>query len=248
MTTTEGELLEDELVEEPAGVELMRHASTLFRTDDPKVALQRMAEIAKEIVEVIDAQKLFVRISGKKYVTCPGWKTVGGIHGLNPYTVWTRPNEAGDGYVARVEIRTLDERTIAAAEAECARDEKLWKDRPKHSLRSMAETRATSRALRGPLEQIMVLAGYAPTAAEEMSEDADAPQAATRSPVDPVGATAEQKAEIAALVRTLTETDPETDWPQRCREISGVPGNLLTRVIAGQLIEKLRRELATFHD
>ena len=69
--------------------------STLFRTSDPKVALQRMSEIAKEIADVIDSQKLLVRISGKKYVTCPGWKTVGGMHGLSPYTVWTRPNEAG---------------------------------------------------------------------------------------------------------------------------------------------------------
>jgi len=86
-----------EIVDEQPSVDLvpMTMTTTRFHTSDPKVALQRMAEIAKEIVSVIESQKLYARISGKKYVTCPGWKTVGGMYGLCPYTVWTRPNESG---------------------------------------------------------------------------------------------------------------------------------------------------------
>ena len=185
MQPDDTELVEGEIVYERPGAELAVPTSTLFQTADPRIALQRMAEIAKEIVTVIDSQKLYVRISGKKYVTCTGWKTVGGMYGLSPYTVWTRPNENGDGYVARVEVRTLDERTIAAAEAECARDETHWKDRPKHSLRSMSETRATSRALRGTARADRCPAGFAGTPAEEMLASETEPAARPVGPSRP---------------------------------------------------------------
>jgi len=238
-----------EVLEAEAESELLpavRTPTTLFRTDDPTVALARMAEMAKEIVDVIDSQRLYARISGKKYVTCPGWKTVGGMLGLAPYTVWTRPNEAGDGYVARVEIRTMDERTIACAEAECARDESVWENRPKHSLRAMAETRATSRAFRGPLEMILTLAGYESTAAEEMPAAGEPRSARTDGGPIPaeVQPTAEQFAEMRALLATLEQLDPETDWPARCREIIGVPGEMMTGTQGAMLIRRLQ-ELAT---
>jgi hypothetical protein len=236
-------------------VEVHRRAAlrstTLFRTDDPAVALQRMAEAATAVADVIEAQKLYVRIHGKKYVFCTGWKTVGGMYGLAPYTAWTKLNETGDGYIARVEIRTLDERTVAAAEGECARDEDTWKNRPKHALRAMAETRATSRAFRGPLEQIFVLAGFAATAAEEMTASdtdtsaADAKNKALPADVKPTEA---QRADLQTLVRTLERIDPTTDWWQRCRELAGVAATHLTRSGAEALIDRLQQQLAQFAD
>jgi hypothetical protein len=238
---------ETEIVE-PAELELAEpNPTTLFRTADPEIALARMAEIANVIVDVVERQRFYVTIGGKKYVTCPGWKTAGGMLGLSPYTAWTKPNETGDGYIARVEIRTLDERTIAAAEAECSRDESNWKSRPKHALRSMAETRATSRALRGPLEQVFALKGYEGTAAEEMPAD-EPPPPSTASPVAPAGPSREQLDEIQTIVRTLARIDPETDWSNWCHEVAGVPARMLTHGTAAALIDKLRAELARFND
>ncbi len=254
MTITSTELAESELL--PAVIEEPLSAPvTLFGTSDPKVALARMADVAKAVVDVIDSQKLYALISGKKYVTCPGWKTVGGMYGLSPYTVWTRPNETGDGFVARVEIRTLDERTIAAAEAECGRDESHWKGKPRHALRSMAETRATSRAFRGPLEQIFVMAGFQPAAAEEMSDividakpktdaTSESESAARRGPIpDAIKPTDDQVAELRRLLDELTAARPDVDWKARAKEIAGTSGDMLTTTTMMILIGKLGREL-----
>jgi hypothetical protein len=41
------------------------------------------------------------------------------------------------------------------------------------------------------------------------------------------------------LVHQLAELDPETDWPARCRELAGVPGEMLTRGAAGGLVRRL---------
>ena len=50
----------------------------------------------------------------------------------------------------------------------CTRDEEKWKDKLDFELRSMAQTRAISKALRLPLGFIVELAGFNPTPAEEM--------------------------------------------------------------------------------
>jgi hypothetical protein len=47
-------------------------------------------------------------------------------------------------------------------------DESKWSDKPLYQLRSMAQTRAQAKALRGVLAWVAVLAGYNPTPAEEM--------------------------------------------------------------------------------
>ena len=57
---------------------------------------------------------------------------------------------------------------IGAAEAECLYAEANWKGRDDYALRSMAQTRATSKALRQPLGFVISLAGFDPTPAEEM--------------------------------------------------------------------------------
>ena len=50
--------------------------------------------------------------------------------------------------------------------------EENWQDRDDYALRSMAQTRATSKALRQPLGFVITLAGFDPTPAEEMPHDA----------------------------------------------------------------------------
>jgi hypothetical protein len=215
---------------------------TLFGTKDPLVALERMAAIATPLSELVHDRKLFVRIRGNEYLYCSAWKTLGGMLGIAPYTVWTRPNETGDGYVARVEVRTFDERTISAAEAECSRAENRWAKAEPHALRAMAETRATSRALRGPLEQIVVLAGYQGTPAEEMPFDSGA-QPKSRAAVTPVEPSREQWFEIETLIRSLQGAEPRVDWKARSQELAGMPARMLTKTGAEMLIEKLQAEL-----
>jgi hypothetical protein len=87
-----------------------------------------------------------------------------------PVLSWTKPVE--NGWEARVEAKTRDGAVVGAAEAQCLRTEKNWSSRDDFAVRSMAQTRATAKALRMPLGFIMTLAGYEPTPVEEMPHEA----------------------------------------------------------------------------
>jgi hypothetical protein len=224
---------------------------TLFGTTDPDTALKRMSEIADRLIDVVRDRKLVARIQGRDYLTAEAWQVVGGMVGVLPVVVWTRPNESGEGYVARVEARTLSGQVVGAAEAECSRAEKVWKDRYPSTLRAMAQTRAVSRALRAPLGQIVALAGYDAASAEEMPPLSDEPEperGQRARPADPVAATAGQREELRTLIRTLEGADADTDWRARARQLAGVDADMLTKTGADMLIEKLQGELEALVD
>lgn len=226
---------------EPAG-ELVPYEPaapiTLFGTSDPRVALERMAEVATALVDVIEAKHLYATISGRRHITCEGWTTLSGMLGIVPVVTETRANEDGDGIVARVEARTLDGRVVGAAEGECSRAENKWKHRDPFAIRSMAQTRAISRALRAPLGQIVVLAGYQPAGAEELIEEPE-PKPPDRSST----ASKAQVDEIAVLLRSLEQAEPERDWRAEARGTAGGTAGKLSRGQAETVIERLRERL-----
>jgi hypothetical protein len=145
-----------------------RGPMTLFGTADPRATLERMAECAAALVDVVKQRRLSVRIQGRDHLTVEAWTTLGAMVGVYAVIDWTKTNETGDGYVARAVARTLHGQVVGAAECECSRTERHWSARDAYALRSMAQTRAVSRALRAPLGQIVVLAGYEATGEEEM--------------------------------------------------------------------------------
>jgi len=219
---------------------------TIFRTSDPETALERMTEVSKLLFAVVEDRRLYVQIGGRKHLLVSAWTTLGAMLGLFPVVAWTKPNETGDGYVARVEVLTRDGQLVGAAEAECSKAESKWRGRDPFALRSMASTRATSRALRGPLEQVVVLAGYDATSADEMpiadTANSDNPD---DGPIPPAQRpTEEQSAEVRELFARLKEADPKTDWATRAREVAGCPRDHLTATIVGRVIETLDAELA----
>jgi hypothetical protein len=143
--------------------------STLFGTDDPGEVVARATAAARPLAEVVNKQHLFATIQGRKHVLVEGWCLLGSMLGVFPVTTWTRKTETG--WEARCEARTKDGAVVGAAEASCDRTEKTWATRDDYALRSMAQTRATSKALRQPLGFVMTLAGYAATPAEEMPRE-----------------------------------------------------------------------------
>jgi hypothetical protein len=239
-------MTDTETIETAGELELYepRAPATLFHTDDPDLALERMAAIAKTLVDVVDQRKLFATINGRRFVTSEGWTTLGGMCGVHAIVTETRPNETGDGIVARAEARTLAGQVVGAAESECSRAERRWKTAEPYAIRSMAQTRAISRALRAPLGQIVVLAGYEPAGAEEMSADTVEPEPdhgkipAERRP------SRDQIARIGELLAALQKRDPAVDWPAEARKLAGCPGDQLTGTIADILIGELEEELA----
>jgi hypothetical protein len=193
---TDTEIIEGDAAEVGTDLEPARPPGTLFHTDDPVVVLERAARVADALKGVIVTQGLFKQINGKPHVFVEAWATCGAMLGLTSYVVWSRPigeaTPAGHDWEARVEVRALDGRTVGAAEAMCTRAESKWRARDDYAVRSMAQTRATSKAFRGPLGFIVTLAGYSATPAEEMPADAESvsdvtpPRAAQEAP-KPIG-------------------------------------------------------------
>jgi hypothetical protein len=117
------------------------------------------------------------------------------------------------GWEARVEARTRGGEVVGAAEAECLTDERTWKGRDDYARRSMAQTRAVSKALRLPLGFVMQLAGFNPTPADEMPVvdmndpdipfgDAAAPQL---MPPEPKKATEAKKKKLDVLIKATVK-------------------------------------------
>ncbi len=167
------EIMDGDLVDHSAGMELEPMSPqapvTLFRSDDPNEIVQRATDTANALAKVVRDKKLTVRIQKSDHVRVEGWTLLGTMLGVFPVCVWSRKLE--DGWEARVEARTLAGLVVGAAEAMCTRAEKTWGSRDDYALRSMAQTRATSKALRQPLGFVMTLAGFDPTPAEEMPRE-----------------------------------------------------------------------------
>lgn len=139
---------------------------TLFRATDPVKVIEQASITAGVLAQVIEKQRLYSNIQGKKYVRVEGWTLLGSMLGVFPVCTWTRPT--ADGWEARVEARTRSGAIVGAAEAECSRTEKSWSNRDDYALRSMAQTRATSKAMRLPLGFIVTMAGFEATPSEEI--------------------------------------------------------------------------------
>lgn len=163
---SEAEIIHDA---EVIGTELVPATGNLFRTEDPVEIIRRATETADALAQVIQDKKLFKQIGQKNHVLVEGWTLLGTMLGVFPVVEWTRKTD--DGWEARVEARTLGGQVVGAAEAECLRTENTWKSRDDYALRSMAQTRAVSKALRGPLGFVVTLAGFEATPAEEMPRD-----------------------------------------------------------------------------
>ena len=147
-------------------LEVPSGTSSLWKADDYHGIVSEAAIVAKELGAVIKQQKLTAKISGRDHVLVEGWTLLGSLVGVFPIVTWTRQLE--DGWEARVEARTRHGDLVGAAEAQCTRTERTWKNRDDYALRSMAQTRATSKALRMPLGFVIHLAGFSATPFEEM--------------------------------------------------------------------------------
>jgi hypothetical protein len=175
------------------------------------LGMERARNIANRLRHLVDEKHLAVPIGQSEHLKVEAWCALGAMVGVSPMTEWTRPCQGADvpAYEARVTaVRIATGQVICAAEADCWSDEyKSLRDggfrhnwvpgcpvhdtHPKtpceyaptrHALRSMAQTRATSKALGQALRWIVVLAGYSGTPAEEMTfkeEGAEKPKPAS---------------------------------------------------------------------
>ena len=226
-----------------------QHVGTLFRTDDPVKVVEEATRVANALKQVLVNQGMLQRIGPKDHVRVEGWTTLGAMLGVVPVTVWTRKIERG--WEARVEARTLDGRVIGAAEAMCSHEERRWKDSDDYAVRSMAQTRATSKALAGPLRFVITLAGFEGTPAEEMPAEGFAAPSGLGSSATGDTPTEKQLGYLRSLLRR--KGGPSQDelrlivkslWGDRVKVEKGWTDRLNRAQVSG-LIEALQDPIPT---
>ena len=140
-------------------------------SEEYRYTVKEAGEKAQVLAEVVESCNLYATISGRKYLTVEAWQTIGVGYGITARIDWTRELEGG-GWEARAVAVDASNVERSAAECEAGRpDDKPWDSRPAYQQRSMAQTRAISKALRSCLSWVVVLAGYSPTPAEEMIQE-----------------------------------------------------------------------------
>lgn len=140
---------------------------------DPSEVVAQAVKVADALKAVVEQKGLVKRIQGREFVEVAGWQTLGAMTRVTPFCEWSHPIGDDFGWEARVVVKNSAGIEIGAAEAQCTRDERTWAKRDSYALRSMAQTRATSKALRMVLGFIVVLAGYTDTPSDEMPNQDD---------------------------------------------------------------------------
>ena len=160
---------------------------------NPEAVLAEARTAATALQKVLAGKRKPVMMNGEQYLEFEDWQTVGRFYGVTVKVASTTYAEFGGvkGFEARAEVLDRNGLVISAAEAMCLNDEDKWSTRAKYEwktisgqrvkekvgeeqvpmfqLRSMAQTRACAKALRNVLAWVVVLAGYKPTPAEEMT-------------------------------------------------------------------------------
>lgn len=169
-------------------IQQVSHEVTLAH--DPAKVLADAKRACTALMEVVSQKKKPVIMNGEQYLEFEDWQTVAKFYGVTAKVTETKIIHIGNvmGFEATAEaIRMSDGLAISAATAMCLNDEDKWSTRAKYEyvqgnrvkvgdvavplfqLRSMAQTRACAKALRNVLAWVVVLAGFKPTPAEEMS-------------------------------------------------------------------------------
>lgn len=154
----------------------------------PEIVLEEAARAAQALRDVIERKPNKCVINGKTFLQFEDWQTLGRFYGVTVAARVTNYIEQGRvrGYECHAEALRADGQVISAAQAMCLDDEQKWHDKPLFQLRSMAQTRAQAKALRNVLAWVVVMAGYAPTPAEEMDANANSRAIAPRMAYTPM--------------------------------------------------------------
>ena len=165
---------------EPISGELVReHGRTLFQTDDPVEVLDHARRMADALKTALDDGGMTMRIGRNEHVLIDGWQTLRLRCSASARTSFGR----GRWPTSRETDGRRAPRRAPSTAASSARPRR-WSPATSatgstaddYAIRSMAQTRAMSKALRGPLGFVITLAGRDATPAEEVA--ADAPEAA----------------------------------------------------------------------
>lgn len=171
------EIVEGEVREIPperAVVEQQPGQAIVASSADPSGMVAVASKLATVLRDIVERQRLYAVISSKKYPQVEAWMTIGRLDNVVAREPLPPVRNEDGSYEAFAElIRLSDGMVVGSSSALCGTaDDRPWNGRSEPARRSMAQTRATSRAFRQQYSWIMALAGYEATPAEEMPHEA----------------------------------------------------------------------------
>lgn len=174
--------------------------------ENPKAVIAAAKERATAVAEIIKERKLYTSIGGRDHVQVEGWTTLGAQYGLTGRITGVNAFDAG-GWEAQADIVNITTgAVVCSASAECGtKGDDNWIGRASFQQRSMAQTRAISKAFRLCLSWVMVLGGYEATPAEEM--DGVKPKSGGSARTGPGPSTAAQQNLLAKLLKKTGALD-----------------------------------------
>lgn len=246
------EIIEGEAVEvipERAVVVAQQPGQSLVAAPaDPGEMVAVASRLASVLRDIVERQRLYAVISGKKYPQVEAWMTIARLDNVVAREPRAPIRHDDGSYEAFAElIRLSDGMVIGASSALCGTSgDSPWDKRPEPARRSMAQTRATSRAFRQQYSWVMSLAGYEPTPAEEMPHHDNAPAPSAPAVSSPAAGVAPDDApypvdEAGPWEGVVGAGQPPTDCNLRDTPEGPVFGFVLTDVTAhGRGIRKLQ--------
>lgn len=213
-----------QIIHEPANAAVVTQALAdiddgfslrLQRKPEAIVAEARLC--ADALIAAVRRNGWVQKFGGRDHLFFEAWAFLAAMYRVTPRTRETRVVQLGDvvGFEATAEAFHVPSGiVIGVADAMCMNDEDNWSSRPVYEfdpkqrrkvqtgerqvplfqLRSMAQTRAQAKALKGPFSWIVAMAGYAPVAAEEMVREGSAETAGAPSPTQQNAPIASQNA------------------------------------------------------
>jgi len=177
-------------------ITIPHESSGLALSRPPEKVLEEAKRAAKALLEVVRQTGAAVRLGNSEHLKFEAWSTCARFYGVVAKVREVRFVEYGGfhGFEATADaVRADTGEVLASASAMCLNDEERWRERtvyewkenpqtgrkyreakgtepvPLFQLSSMAQTRAGSKVLRMVFSWLVVLAGFSPTPAEEMT-------------------------------------------------------------------------------
>lgn len=136
----------------------------IHKAANMKVFIQQAKDIASELVSIMEERKLYKIIKNKKgeekkWPYVQAWTTMGAMLGVTAIEKYS--NTTDSGIESFVELRRINDGVIVGgASGFCSNQEEYKTGHDTYSLRSMATTRATSKAFRLSFEWILALTDF----------------------------------------------------------------------------------------
>ncbi|MBX3435580.1 MAG: hypothetical protein KF847_19865 [Pirellulales bacterium] len=183
----------------------------------PTEIVERAASVAAALQDVIEQQKLYELVGKdkRKHITIDGWNVLGSLACVHTRErhVARLPDGTWEAHVEVVAIRGGVERVIGEASGMCSPTEPRQSGAAQFQLRSMAITRARSRAYRACLGWVVSMAGYVPDGPESLADSAE-PTRAARPTATPAAKRApfDRARTVQAFARIGVTSDELDSW------------------------------------